>query len=587
MLYLAEVRKQKTGFMGRAQAELKLLAFQRTDQSWNKVSGEEVLPTEQANNFGDGALVIVNLSGNRQIQGTIEAAGGRLVNLLQNFSRLLEKSKNQEEEIEQWKQSLTYQSQELNRREMEMEARLEQMQTMEEDFSRIEQQRQELESSQTETAKLSQELERKSKELEGAWEQLRGQQLRLEEQVSDGQYSAGLDAQQAGVIQQLLNGLSGGAESTQSVWEPLNQALEVVKHQHSVLDTHWQQLNEQRLLAQKLEADVKDQGEEVQHQTQQLQQLQASCEQANRERQVQQTNLEIKVESARMVSLQLQTQEKLYQELARMAATSGDVKISQMVDIAALEKMPLGELQDIVQNLQQDLEKVVRFVNDQEEELTLQHQGIEELQEQIRVASEYDRISLETQLADEQDRYQMLDRTLVGQRRTLWEREEILNQHLRVLRLRQGIVDSNGQQNQKIDLGPILIELEAQCKQHSDQLQQLEREIEQMRLRVSQAEELINQQTQEKDAKLAQVNNLEESWLSNQVKVAQLWGKVHLYEKTLQPLQDALNELRQKLDAIANALNHIQKTGDSQQQAIAQISQIISSLSQSPELAAS
>ncbi|NEO61270.1 MAG: hypothetical protein F6J98_12830 [Moorea sp. SIO4G2] len=573
--------------MGRAQAELKLLAFQRTDQSWNKVSGEEVLPTEQANNFGDGALVIVNLSGNRQIQGTIEAAGGRLVNLLQNFSRLLEKSKNQEEEIEQWKQSLTYQSQELNRREMEMEARLEQMQTMEEDFSRIEQQRQELESSQTETAKLSQELERKSKELEGAWEQLRGQQLRLEEQVSDGQYSAGLDAQQAGVIQQLLNGLSGGAESTQSVWEPLNQALEVVKHQHSVLDTHWQQLNEQRLLAQKLEADVKGQGEEVQHQTQQLQQLQASCEQANRERQVQQTNLEIKVESARMVSLQLQTQQKLYQELARMAATSGDVKISQMVDIAALEKMPLGELQDIVQNLQQDLEKVVRFVNDQEEELTLQHQGIEELQEQIRVASEYDRISLETQLADEQDRYQMLDRTLVGQRRTLWEREEILNQHLRVLRLRQGIVDSNGQQNQKIDLGPILIELEAQCKQQSDQLQQLEREIEQMRLRVSQAEELMNQQTQEKDAKLAQVNNLEESWLSNQVKVAQLWGKVHLYEKTLQPLQDALNELRQKLDAIANALNHIQKTGDSQQQAIAQISQIISSLSQSPELAAS
>ncbi|NEP24442.1 MAG: hypothetical protein F6K49_21400 [Moorea sp. SIO3I6] len=573
--------------MGRAQAELKLLAFQRTDQSWNKVSGEEVLPTEQANNFGDGALVIVNLSGNRQIQGTIEAAGGRLVNLLQNFSRLLEKSKNQEEEIEQWKQSLTYQSQELNRREMEMEARLEQMQTMEEDFSRIEQQRQELETTEAETAKLRQELERKSKELEGAWEQLRGQQLRLQEQVSEGQYSAGLDAQQAGVIQQLLNRLSGGAESTQSVWEPLNQALEVVKHQHSVLDNHWQKLNEQRLLAQKLEAEVEGQGQEVQHQTRKLQQLQASCEQANRERQVQQTNLEIKLESARMVSLQLQTQEKLYQELARMATTSGDVKISQMVDIAALEKMPLGELQDIVQNLQQDLEKVVRFVNDQEEELTLQHQGIEELQEQIRVASEYDRISLETQLADEQDRYQMLDRTLVGQRRTLWEREEIINQHLRVLRLRQGIVDSNGQQNQKIDLGPILIKLEAQCKKQSDQLQQLEREIEQMRLRVSQAEELINQQTQEKDAKLAQVKNWEESWLSNQVKVAQLWGKLHLYEETLQPLQDGVNELRQKLDAIANALNHIQKTGGSQQQAIAQISQIISSLSQSPELAAS
>ncbi len=92
MLYLAEVQKQKGGVFGGGKAELKLLACQRTDQSWSAVPAEEVIPAEEANNLSAGALVIVNLGGNRQVQGEIEPAGGRLVNMLQTFSRLVEKS---------------------------------------------------------------------------------------------------------------------------------------------------------------------------------------------------------------------------------------------------------------------------------------------------------------------------------------------------------------------------------------------------------------------------------------------------------------------------------------------------------------
>jgi chromosome segregation ATPase len=288
-----------------------------------------------------------------------------------------------------------------------------------------------------------------------------------------------------------------------------------------------------------------------------------------------------------MLRLQLQTQNDLHQELTRLATSSADVKISQKIDLEALEMMPLGQLSDIVQGLQQDLDKVKRFVNDQEEELTFQRQSVEEVQEKIGGASEYDRMTLETELAEEQDRYQMLDESLVGSRRNLREREEILNQHMRVLRRRQGVAESNSPDNQKIDLGPVLSQLEAQRQQQEEELRKLESQIEQMRITISQAEGMIRHQSGEQESTLAQLESLEQNWQLMKESAAQLFGRVSLYQETLQPRQDGLNEIRQRLEAIADALNQIQETGDYQLQAIAQMRQTINSLLLSPELAAS
>jgi chromosome segregation ATPase len=249
--------------------------------------------------------------------------------------------------------------------------------------------------------------------------------------------------------------------------------------------------------------------------------------------------------------------------------------------------MPLGKLQEVVQNLQHDLEKVVCFVNDQEEELTFQRQTVEELQAKISAASEYDRMSLETELAEEQDRYQMLDETLVGQRRNLREREEILNQHQRVLRRRQGVAESNASDNQTIDLGPILNQLEAQRPQQEEELRKLESQIEQMRMSITQAEDLIRHQAGEQEAKQRELQSLEQNWQSMKESLVELSAKVNLYEEMLQPRQEGLNEIRQKLEEIAQTLHQIQETGDYQLQAIAEMKQTISNLIQSPELAAS
>ena len=134
MLYLAEVLR-KARVIGSSRAELKLLACQRSELSWSAVPGEEIIAAPDDLSYGAGALVMVELSAGKQVQRHAEA-GRQLVSILQNFSRMQEKSKTQEEEIEQWKQSLTYQSQELNRREMEIEASRIEVTQLREEFER-------------------------------------------------------------------------------------------------------------------------------------------------------------------------------------------------------------------------------------------------------------------------------------------------------------------------------------------------------------------------------------------------------------------------------------------------------------------
>lgn len=577
MLYLAEVQKQKAGFMGSSKTDLKLLACQRADQSWAEITGEEVIPApgEDANVLNAGAIVMVNLSGNRQIQGEIEPAARQLVGMLKNFSRLLEKSKQGEDEIEQWKASLTYQMQELNRREMEMEARLEQMQQMEEDFERLDQQRQEVSGTQENAARLQEEVERNRQELESAWAQLRSEQNRIQEQLSQASQTAVLDQQQTAEIQEILSQLAGSVAPTDTVREQVNQAWELLNQQQGMLDHHWAQLEQKRQEAEQLREIVDRQTQEVPQQKAEMQQMQASVEEIKLQLQAQQKVLEAKQEALQVITIQKQQQDETHQQLARLAVSSSGVKISQAVDLKGLEKMPLGELEQKVKELQQEMEKFTRFVNDQEEELGYQQQQIEEVERKISQANEFDRMSLETELAEEQDHHQMLDKTLVGQRRTLREREEILNQHQKVLKRREGITEVDG--DQRIDLGPVLSQLETYRQQQEDELQRWEEQVAQIQSSVQQVQDTFNLQVGSLEQKQRAFQQLEQEWQEKRVQSADLWGAVNLYQEILQPVQDQVNGVRQHLEAIANGLNQIQETGDYQLQSIAQLRQTLSS----------
>jgi chromosome segregation ATPase len=577
VLYLAEVQKQRSGFgLGGGKAELKLLACQRGEHNWSAVPGDDAIPVEEANKFNDGTLVLVELSASKQVQ-RIQEAARQLVSILQNFSRLQDKFKDKEEEIEQWKASLTFSSQELNRREMEMQAREEQLAQMEDELERLEAQRSEIENTREEANRLREEVDRSRVEIETAWEQLRGEQQRVAQQQSQVPQGAVVDRQQTERIQELMQKLGGAIASAQGVREQLNQSFGAVGAQQAILDGHWQQLEQKRSIAQQQQEEVDRQNQSLQNRWQEWYQSQDALAGARADLKGQQSTLSAKQDQAESVSLQVRAVEDLYQQLSRLASASGAAVTQQKVDVSSLEKMPVEELQGLVQHLQQDLEKVFRFVNDQEEELTLQRETIEELQGKIQAASEYDRMALENEMADELESYQMLNETLVGQRLRLQEREDVLKQHQAVLWRRLGTANAP-KQGGDMELGPIVAQLNTQRQQQSQELQRLENEIQQLREAISQMEANVNRQNGEGEAKRYELKQFEQNLFNQKGAVAELWGRVKVYQEMLQPVQDNLNALRQKLEAVAGELDRVQERGVEQDRVVSDLQQVLSGL---------
>lgn len=581
MLYLAEVIQKKGGIIGGGKSELKLLACQRAEQNWSAI-GEETVASDEANRYSPGSLLLVDLTASKQVQ-RIQEAGRPLVSILQNFSRLQEKFKTQEEEIEQWKQSLTYQSQELNRREMEMEARREQLQQLEEDFEQFEQQRQQFEMTREQVTRQQEELERNRTELEGAWEQLQGQKRQLEEKQSELQQASVLDDEQAQLIQNLLNQFARSTFSLEPIQEQANQAFELVNRKQSILSGHWQTLEQQRHTAQQTQTEVDRQSEELDRRWQEWQQAQEALEQAKAEVKLQEAVLRAKQEYAQTIELQIQHHDDLHQQLYRLA--EGFVGANtRSVNVEALEKMPIDQLQALIQDLQRDFETSSGFVNGQEEELELKQEELEALKAKIATVNEYDRISLEAELADEQDAYQFLNETLVGQRRSLTEKEGVLRQHRSVLARRQGRNDAEARDS-GIDLSQVFSQIDSRRQQQAQELQQIEHDREQLRQTIQQTQEMVDRQSSEQAAKRDELKQLEETLKAQRAAAAEMMGKVNLYQEMLQPIQDAVDGLRYQLEAMQGTIAQGHEATNGQQQAIAEMQQIVTNLTSKAEFA--
>lgn len=524
MLYLAEVQKQKT-FIGALKIEIKLLAFQRADSSWNPVQPEEVIPAEEASNFNTGALVLADLNSNRQVQ-RIQEAGRPLVSILQTFSRQIEKSKGQDAEIEQWKESLRFQSEEMNRRHMEMEARLEQLEQIEEDYNRLQ----------------------------------------------SNPLQPGLDETTVSQVEELLDRLSQGFMPTAAVRQELLFALELVETQQATLNPHWQRLESEKLTANEKQAEVDRQALMVQNGFQEWQMSQKALEDNKVSLQLQTTELKNKQDYAQVLREQLRHQEELYQQLYSLIQPLDQIIFIQQIDLSGLEKMPLEQLQQVVQDLLRDWENASDFVHEQEEELRLRQQAIDELQAQLSNA--VDRTSIEDVIADEQDSYEFLLQTIVGQRQNLQNRKETLRQHQSVLWQRRGISIGSRQEDYKLDLDPVLSQIQTQKQQQLHTLKKLEQEIEQLHSSIDLAQSMVGDRIQEQERKWQELQKWEQELLSLRAMVGEYWGRVNLYQEMLRPVQDCLDRLRQKLQGIAGVLSQSQETGH-QHQAIAQIRQKI------------
>jgi len=539
--YLAEIQKQSKGFMGGVETKLKLIACQRNDQSWGVV-GNESITVGEASDFGDGALVVVNLGANRQVQGKMELASPKIVAILKNFSRLVEKNQEQEQEINQWKESLAIQSEELSRRQIEMETRLEQIEQMEEESEQFEQQKAEIAQAQAETESLRAEFEAKSAELEGAWSQLRGQQNNLDEQLKQANV---LDPNQAQELKQQLDIIAGVNEAVHQLRDKLKQAESAIATQQQAMQSHWQNLTHNLAEIGIKQQELEQMATELTAKKAAVKSLQDAIAEAESQLAIKQKSLEVKQELTQFLNLQLENQSNM---LEILGGSETDAEGAARINLEKLENIPLPSLEEMVESLKKDLEKVARFVNDQEEELGWQCKAVEELEGKMSQAKDFERLTLEQELADEKEAKKMLDKTLVGQRRSLKERHQVLLQHSRVLKRRQGIIDFDFESViQDIDLAPIKQTVEQQQQQLTQQLQALGAEVSQIELNVQEFTTQLEQQRTQKNQLEQEVLQLQDKWQELNLQKGAMQSQIDFYQHQLQPLQDNLDQINQQV----------------------------------------
>jgi DNA repair exonuclease SbcCD ATPase subunit len=549
VLYLAEIQKQSKGFMGGVEAKLKLIACQRNDQSWSVVNNESIV-ADEASDFGDGALVMVNLGVNRQVQGKIEPASQAIVGILKNFSRLLEKTQEREQEIEQWKESLAIQSEELSRRQIEMETHHEQAEQMEQEFKEFDRQKEEIANAKAEADKIRAEFEAKTAELEGAWEQLRGQQHHLEEQLKQ---SRVLDEAQASEIKQQLAVISTADSSTNSLKDKLSSVEAAVKEQQQTLQPHWQILSESSAELKAKQQALENVAAKLSANKQQVETLSTEIAGVEHQLGVEQKSLEVKQELTQFLNLQAESQDTMLQMLA---GSDSDAEPGSKINLEEIENMPLPSLESKVESLKQDLEKVARFVSDQEEELDWQCKAVEELEAKIAGVGEFERLTLEQELADEKEAKKMLDRTLVGQRRSLKERHQVLLQHSRILKRRQGIIDFDFESAiEDIDLTPIKQGLAEQQQKLQQQQRELAEEVTQIEGSIQNLEIKLAEQKARKSKLELEIEGQQENYHELKLKIVQIQSQIDFYQQQLQPLQDTLDAVYDRVTEMERSIS--------------------------------
>jgi len=544
VLHLAEVKKQTRGFIGGYKTELKLLACQHKDQTWSVIPGEDIFTYDETNSRGEGALLLVNLSNNRQLQGNPELAGAEMVRQLQKISRLMERSKKDQEKIEQWKQSLTYQSEILNRQKMEMEARIEQIEEIEAEFEY---------------------LERKRQELETLKQQLNEQQRQLEEgQINYNSYP-NLSPEQQQFIRSLTERLANHHDRGNSPSQILHSTLESVQGQQTILNSCWQSLEEQKKAVEERQVANEQMLNHLEQRARELQTSRSALETAKVQLQIQETVLSQKQELFERLNLTRQTTDSARQMLLSFAQGE-DLGFDGKIERQALEKMPLEELESLVNNLQTDLKHLEIFVNDQEEELTLQSQTVEELEVRMTTIDESQRANLEEELAEEQERKGMLAETLLGQRRNLRERQAIRSQHLKILQRRQGILSP--EDAQKCSFEPLLILLADNYQNNLEESQRLAAEIKGLQEDLQKTSDSLDGQWSDLEQKTREFEEQERQWRDANLALLRLKTQVQQYETFLQPVQDHLDQVRQKLETISQWLTPMESNGSGYHHAI-------------------
>jgi chromosome segregation ATPase len=556
VLYLAELQKVKSGLLGvTGKTQLKLLACQHNEQNWSPVPKEVIVYNETAK-FNHGALLLVELSPNRQIQ-RIEEASLPLVNILQNFSRQVAKFKLKEGEINQWKHSLTIQAEELNRRQKEMESRWQEIQSLANEFQCLDTKQQVVETSHAEIDYLRAEIERSRQDLEGAWEHLRGEQRRLQEITLNSQQSQIVNEDSSWVLGDSVNRLSGETTALETIKEILNSAFAFIDKQQDNMNLHWQKLDIESHKANQQQNRAEELLQTLNSCQNELQQAEKTLAQQINQVQLKTALINSKRELTVMLKRCLGTEEEFYQKLYTLADYM-DFGVPKQVDVEALQQIPLEELKKMVQDSEEKLDRDSEFVEAQEQELKYKQELIAKLQQRIEDSHGQEKINLESELAEAQDIYNMLNKSLIGQRCNLIDQQKKLRKQQIILHQKQGFLTNS--RGEYADLELVVLQLETHKQERYEEIKNLESYIAQILIAIEADQQTIDLQTQEVKRKRQEVKSIEEQLLNLRTATNESCSRINVYQEILQPFQDDLDGLRKQLQKIAEFLEDVFKS---------------------------
>jgi hypothetical protein len=392
---------------------------------------------------------------------------------------------------------------------------------------------------------------------------------RLEAREAQQSTGTAISAEQVAEIRTALH--RGSANSGLSQ-QQLESTVTAISFQQDLLDGHVDKLRQQQQQVIETQLDLDRQRQAITGRKQQLQELQTALEQTQTEWEVQQHTLMMQQDYAQRLTARIGLEQANYQQIYLMSQGGGiDPSNAQQIDLDKLAAMAIDELAAIVTALQTESERAVYFVGLEEEELKEKQTAIDELQQQILTANEFDKLQLAAELADEQDGYEMLNHTLDGQRQTIRERQAFLQVHNRVLRQRQG--HPTEAPNGGIEWTAVLNVLDRQRQVQQSELAQVEAEIDLLQTNLNPVQAKLEQQENALAIASASVQQLEDQYQATQQVATELVAKIELYQEMIQPLQSHIDTFKEQLGGLADT------AGDSvSQQEIEQIESLLHNL---------
>jgi chromosome segregation ATPase len=327
VLYLAELSKP----IGFAKSSLQLLAKQQQDNTWVAVNEESITLegriAQEAGRFKDGALVLAEITGSRQITRINEAAR-QLVTYLQNFSQLQLKARSQEEEIENWRKSLTFQAHELTRREMELAAQEEEVRRLYEQYKGVEEERKLLDSLKEELAAQQAYLAEQQRLIGEQREALNRQRQELEAQLQEAR-SSRLGEAEAVQLQILLQEVQESLHFSANPLALLQSLKSQVQQQQDHFNQEIAQLEQERQQAHAQQEELDQDYHAWRERCAAWWGSQRSLEQSQAEWHARQGSLRAYQEQLQRILQQLQSQESLYQKAYRLVQELSLIHISE------------------------------------------------------------------------------------------------------------------------------------------------------------------------------------------------------------------------------------------------------------------